>query len=189
MKLYISHDKALILLVQIDHYIDARFPTWSSIFMMHVKAWDQHQYQQLGTMMFTACLPKHSQNPTRTNRSSGLIRNSYLLNKQMIIDHLFWLSRSKGMTVDIWIRDYNPPRCFQKKISGRSKHNDEVSRLFVIYFLSICYRWLGGTNVGVVSIRMFHVNLYFVAIMQINPTRRGWCSLAVFFLICIVDKT
>jgi hypothetical protein len=27
------------------------------------------------------------------------------------------------MTVDIWIRDYNPPRCFQKKISGRSKHN------------------------------------------------------------------
>jgi hypothetical protein len=34
--------------------------------------------------------------------------------------HLFWLSRSKGMTVDIWIRDYNPPRCFQKKISGMS---------------------------------------------------------------------
>jgi hypothetical protein len=28
-----------------------------------------------------------------------------------------------GMTVDIWIRDYNPPRCFQKKISGRSRHN------------------------------------------------------------------
>jgi hypothetical protein len=27
------------------------------------------------------------------------------------------------MTVDIWIRDYNPPRCFQKKISGRGKHN------------------------------------------------------------------
>jgi hypothetical protein len=27
------------------------------------------------------------------------------------------------MTVDIWIRDYNPPMCFQKKISGRSKHN------------------------------------------------------------------
>jgi hypothetical protein len=37
--------------------------------------------------------------------------------------HLFWLSRSKGMTVDIWIRDYSPPRCFQKKISGRGKHN------------------------------------------------------------------
>jgi hypothetical protein len=37
--------------------------------------------------------------------------------------HLFWLSRSKGMTVNIWIRDYNPPRCFQKKISGRGKHN------------------------------------------------------------------
>jgi hypothetical protein len=37
--------------------------------------------------------------------------------------HLFWLSRSKGMTVDIWIRDYNPPRCFQYKISGRGKHN------------------------------------------------------------------
>jgi hypothetical protein len=27
------------------------------------------------------------------------------------------------MTVDIWIRDYNPPRRFQKKISGRSTHN------------------------------------------------------------------
>jgi ABC-type oligopeptide transport system substrate-binding subunit len=38
--------------------------------------------------------------------------------------HLFWLSRSKGMTVDIWIRDYNPPMCFQKKISGRGKHNE-----------------------------------------------------------------
>jgi hypothetical protein len=38
-------------------------------------------------MMFTACLPQHSQNPTRTNRSSGLITNSYLLNKQMIIDN------------------------------------------------------------------------------------------------------
>jgi hypothetical protein len=24
--------------------------------------------------------------------------------------HLFWFSRSKGMTVDIWIRDYNTPR-------------------------------------------------------------------------------
>jgi hypothetical protein len=70
-------------------------------------------------MMFTACLPQHSQNPTRTNRSSGLRRNSYLT-------HLFWLSRSKGMTVDIWIRDYNPPRHFQKKISGRSKHNDHA---------------------------------------------------------------
>jgi hypothetical protein len=34
-------------------------------------------------MMFTACLPQHSQNPTRTN----LIRNSYILNKQMIIDN------------------------------------------------------------------------------------------------------
>jgi hypothetical protein len=38
-------------------------------------------------MLFTECLPQHSQNPTRTNRSSGLIRNSYLLNKQMIIDN------------------------------------------------------------------------------------------------------
>jgi hypothetical protein len=36
---------------------------------------------------------------------------------------LVWLSRSKRMTVDVWIRDYNPPRCFQKKISGRGKHN------------------------------------------------------------------
>jgi hypothetical protein len=83
-------------------------------------------------MLFTACLLRHSQNSTRTNRSSGLIRNSYLLNKQMIIDNSYLglantqdgLSRSKGITVDIWIRDYNPPKCFQKKISGRSKHND-----------------------------------------------------------------
>jgi hypothetical protein len=45
--------------------------------------------------------------------------------------HLFWLSRSKGMTVTvyIWIREYNPPRCFQKKISGRGKHNDVLSAL------------------------------------------------------------
>jgi hypothetical protein len=41
----------------------------------------------------------------------------------MIIDITPWLSRSKGMTVDIWIRDYNPPRRFQQKISGRGKHN------------------------------------------------------------------
>jgi hypothetical protein len=27
------------------------------------------------------------------------------------------------MTVDIWIRDYNHSMCFQKKISGRGKHN------------------------------------------------------------------
>jgi hypothetical protein len=31
------------------------------------------------------------------------------------------------MTVDIWIRDYNPPRCFQKKISDRGKHNAGTS--------------------------------------------------------------
>jgi hypothetical protein len=62
------------------------------------------------------------------------------INKQMIIDNIlglantqderftpFWLSRSKGMTVDIWIRNYNPPRYFQKKISGRGKHNVNLS--------------------------------------------------------------
>jgi hypothetical protein len=37
--------------------------------------------------MFTACLPQHSKIPNRTNRSLGLIRNNYLLNKQMIIDN------------------------------------------------------------------------------------------------------
>jgi hypothetical protein len=42
------------------------------------------------TMMFTACLALYSQNPTRSNRSSGLIRNSYPLNKQMTIDNS-WL--------------------------------------------------------------------------------------------------
>jgi hypothetical protein len=98
------------------------------------------QFWEKRSMMFTACLPQHSQNPTRSNISSGLIRNSYLLNKQMIIDNSwlglantqderfspFLVSRSKGMNVDIWIRAYNPPRCFQKKISGRSKHNVEI---------------------------------------------------------------
>jgi hypothetical protein len=48
------------------------------------------------SLMFTACLPQHSQNPTRTNRSSGLIRNSYLLNKQMIIDNQ-GVSRRKSL--------------------------------------------------------------------------------------------
>jgi hypothetical protein len=60
--------------------------------------------------MFTACLPEHSQNQTRTNRSTGLIRNSYLLNKQMIIGNSclglantqderfipFWVIKIKG---------------------------------------------------------------------------------------------
>jgi hypothetical protein len=36
------------------------------------------------------------------------------------------------MTVDIWIRDYNPPRCFQKKISGRGKHNVSLAMLSAI---------------------------------------------------------
>jgi hypothetical protein len=35
--------------------------------------------------------------------------------------HLFWLSRSKGITVDIWIRDYNPPRCFHIILQGVSR--------------------------------------------------------------------
>jgi hypothetical protein len=32
---------------------------------------------------------------------------------------------------DCWhlIRDYNPPRCFQKKISGRGKHNANICRI------------------------------------------------------------
>jgi hypothetical protein len=33
------------------------------------------------------------------------------------------------MTVDMWIRDYDPPRCFQKKISGRGKRNEAHSVL------------------------------------------------------------
>jgi hypothetical protein len=74
--------------------------------------------------MLASALPKPE---TRSNRSSGLIRNSYLLDKQMIIDNS-WLGlantqderftpffgyQDQAMTVDIWIRDYNPPRCFQ----------------------------------------------------------------------------
>jgi hypothetical protein len=34
-------------------------------------------------LAFNLALPK----PERSNRSSGLIRNSYLLNKQMIVDN------------------------------------------------------------------------------------------------------
>jgi hypothetical protein len=37
--------------------------------------------------MFTACLALALPKPKRSNRSSGLIRNSKLLNKQMIIDN------------------------------------------------------------------------------------------------------
>jgi ABC-type oligopeptide transport system substrate-binding subunit len=55
-----------------------------------------------------------------------------LANTQDEGSHLFWLSRSKGMTVDIWIGDYNPPRCFQKKISGRSKHNDLNPKMLIL---------------------------------------------------------
>jgi hypothetical protein len=51
--------------------------------------------------------------------------------------HLFWLSRSKGMTVDIWIRDYNPPRCFQKKISGRGKHNAHIIIIIILSLISM----------------------------------------------------
>jgi hypothetical protein len=36
------------------------------------------EYMYMYIMMFTSCLPQHSQNPTGTNRSSGLIRNSYI---------------------------------------------------------------------------------------------------------------
>jgi hypothetical protein len=32
--------------------------------------------------------------------------------------HLFWLSRSKGMTVDIWIRDYNQGVSRRKSLAG-----------------------------------------------------------------------
>jgi hypothetical protein len=107
-------------------------------------------------MMFTACLPQHSQNPTRTNRSSGLIRNSYLLNKQIIIynsclslantqDERFTPSlviKIKGKTVDIWIRDDNPPRCFQKKISSRSKHIGHAFFKFIYDLKKIQYDFI-----------------------------------------------
>jgi hypothetical protein len=49
--------------------------------------------------------------------------------------HIFWFSRSKGMTADIWIRGYNPPRCFQKKISGRGKHNEVTTDFIQIDFM------------------------------------------------------
>jgi hypothetical protein len=40
--------------------------------------------------MFTACLAIALPKSEKSNRSSGFIRNSYLLNKQMIIDNS-WL--------------------------------------------------------------------------------------------------
>jgi hypothetical protein len=92
-----------------------------TLFLLVISLFIPKNYHDVYSMLASA-LPK----PEWSNRSSGLIRNSYLLNKQMIIDnswlglantqdgkHLFCLWRSKGMTVDIWIRDYNPPRCFQ----------------------------------------------------------------------------
>jgi hypothetical protein len=52
---------------------------------------------------------------TRTH-TQPTVRNNMVLS--------FLLHRSATiMIVDIWIRDYNPPRCFKKKISGRGKHN------------------------------------------------------------------
>jgi hypothetical protein len=55
--------------------------------------------------MLASALPK----PERSNKSPCLIRRIH----KMKGSHLFWLSRSKGMSIDILIRDYNPPRCFQ----------------------------------------------------------------------------
>jgi hypothetical protein len=52
-------------------------------------------------------------------------------------------SRSKGMTVDIWIRDYDPPRCFQKKISGRSKHNALSHVLRVFHTMGLAAHTMG----------------------------------------------
>jgi hypothetical protein len=43
--------------------------------------------------------------------------------------HIIWLSISKGMTADIWIRDYNLPRYSRRKslagvnIMYRNKHS------------------------------------------------------------------
>jgi hypothetical protein len=45
------------------------------------------------------------------------------------------------MTADIWIMDYNPPRCFQKKISGRGKHNDGWNVLTGLMQLWISYEY------------------------------------------------
>jgi hypothetical protein len=42
------------------------------------------------------------------------------------------------MTVDIWIRDYNPPRCFQKTISGRGKPNELKQIAAISIILSQC---------------------------------------------------
>jgi hypothetical protein len=63
-------------------------------FVAGVLKWDQllvsHSYPEwnLGEpMMFTACLAFAFPKPERSIRSSGLIRNSYLLSKQMIIDN------------------------------------------------------------------------------------------------------
>jgi hypothetical protein len=58
--------------------------------------------------------------------------------------HLYWLSRSKAMTVDIWIRDDNPPRCFQKKISGRSKYSSSTRKVLgflVLYEADIVWKF------------------------------------------------
>jgi hypothetical protein len=102
---------------------------WHVLGPRSAEIWHVHGSVDIGhfaDMMFTACLLQHSQNLTRTNRFSGLIRNSYLLNKQMIIDNScfgFFGCQDQREWLDIWIRDYNPPRCFQKKISGRGKHN------------------------------------------------------------------
>jgi hypothetical protein len=48
---------------------------------------NNHGGRRRAVVMFTACLALALPKPERSNRSSGLIINSYLLNKQMIIDN------------------------------------------------------------------------------------------------------
>jgi hypothetical protein len=56
--------------------------------------------------------------------------------------HLFWVSRSKGMTVDIWIRDYNPPIGFSRRKSLAGV-NIMVTPLFARWqHLSLGFCWI-----------------------------------------------
>jgi hypothetical protein len=103
--------------------------------------------------------------------------------------HLFWLSRSKGMTVDIWIMDYYPPRCFQKKISHRSKHNAPKNGRIMApknngttwKLVSIPFKWvpmLGGFK----SRKIINIFCILILVTKVDLRRRVKGKLSLHFL-------
>jgi hypothetical protein len=96
-------------------------------------------------MMFTACLPQHSQNPTRSNISSGWIRNSYLLNKQMIRDNS-WL--------------------------GLANTQDE--RFITFLVIKIKGNWLLTFGLGIILLQGVSSRKYLAGVNIMYTTKKPW---------------